>query len=242
MKKSEDNAQKGDSAENGSHSEPVAAEATLITSGKIPAAGEALSIAKPDLIDLEKFRPKREPTEGRVGTLPLEIPVRRISEIKDFVRLHPSEDNYWTTELCFIGVPVAGDQHDSLHVIEEDIADRHLLRGRLKVNRLALAADAGGAIFWCTVPSQNLDNSWVKTNLKGCMCARERWVRVTSRKQEDPPSDSYRTVFAANNEAFPKPRWPTQPLAELFSITFAGKVIDREDHPGLLRLIGEKVT
>ena len=34
--------------------------------------------------------------------------------------------------------------------------------------------------------------------------------------------------------------WPKQTLDELIWVTFAGRMIDRDDHPGLLRLVGAK--
>ena len=34
--------------------------------------------------------------------------------------------------------------------------------------------------------------------------------------------------------------WPKQSLSELIEVTFAGRMIDRDDHPGLLRLIGAR--
>ena len=36
---------------------------------------------------------------------------------------------------------------------------------------------------------------------------------------------------------FRQPKWPTQSLDELVERAFAGCMIDREDHPALLRLI-----
>ena len=39
---------------------------------------------------------------------------------------------------------------------------------------------------------------------------------------------------------FPAPNWPKQTLDELILVTFNGRMIDKDDHPGLLRLIGAK--
>jgi hypothetical protein len=51
---------------------------------------------------------------------------------------------------------------------------------------------------------------------------------------------SYNVDFARDAGAFPAPKWPAQSLEELIAVTFAGRMIDREDHPALLRLIGAK--
>ena len=45
-----------------------------------------------------------------------------------------------------------------------------------------------------------------------------------------------------DQDAFTEPKWPTQTLQELIWHSFAGRIIDREDHPGLLRLIGARQT
>ncbi len=68
--------------------------------------------------------------------------------------------------------------------------------------------------------------------------AKTSWVQATSRKDEG--VDSYKIDHARDQDAFPPPKWPTQSLSELISVTFAGRMIDTEDHPALLRLIGAK--
>ena len=68
------------------------------------ALGEAvapLRIIKPSEGFLEKFRSKRSPSIGGVATLLTALPVLRIADANDFVRLHPSEVDYWSPELCF---------------------------------------------------------------------------------------------------------------------------------------------
>ena len=49
-----------------------------------------------------------------------------------------------------------------------------------------------------------------------------------------------RSATPRTRNSFPEPTWPTQKLEELILATFSGRMIDREDHPGLLRLIGAK--
>ena len=46
---------------------------------------------------------------------------------------------------------------------------------------------------------------------------------------------------AHDQDAFPEPKWPTQPLNELIFKAFAPhRMITDENHPGLLRLLGKK--
>jgi hypothetical protein len=199
---------------------------------------EPVSIAKPSGFDLDKFKSKRGAAMAGVETLQTALPVLRISEIKDFVRLHPDEDAYWSSELCFVSVPIKGQKHDTLHLIEEEIAMRHLPSALVKRFRLALAAKPFDVFFLCCVPSQNTDNSWVASNLAACLQAKDHWVMASSRKAEG--AECYKVDFARDEDAFPASKWPTQPLSELIGVTFAGRTIDSDDHPGLKRLTGAK--
>jgi hypothetical protein len=64
-------------------------------------------------------------------------------------------------------------------------------------------------------------------------------VQATSRKEER--VEAYKIDKARDKEAFPEPKWPTQTLEELIAVTFSpNNMIDCEDHPALLRLIGAK--
>src|SRR5262249_19552419 len=87
---------------------------------------EAASIPKPSSFDLDKFKSRRAPAVAGVETLQTALPHYRIAQAKDFVRLHPDEDNYWSPELCFVAVPVKGERRETLHLINEELAVRYL--------------------------------------------------------------------------------------------------------------------
>jgi hypothetical protein len=125
-----------------------------------------------------------------------------------------------------------------LHLIEEELAMRHLPSGRIQRFRLALASKPQDKFFLCHVPTQNLDNQWNESNLQACLHGKQHWTQATS--QRDEGVDGYKVDFARSDDAFPEPNWPTQKLEALILTTFAGRMINREDHPGLLRLIGAK--
>jgi len=199
---------------------------------------DVVPIAKPSTFDLEKFKSKRAAAVANVETLQTGLPHHSISQAKDFVRLHPNEESYWSPELCFVSVPIKGQKRDTLHLIEEDLAMQYLPSGRIQRFRLALASKPGDVFFLCHVPTQNTDNQWNETNLAACEQAKTRWAQATSRRDEN--IDGYKVDFAREQDAFPDPNWPTQSLGELIERTFAGRMIDRADHPGLLRLIGAK--
>jgi hypothetical protein len=158
--------------------------------------------------------------------------------VGDFFRLHPDEENYWSFELCFVNVPIQGQKRDTLHLIEEDLAMQYLPSGKIKRFRVALATKPHDRFFLCIVPSRNLDNGYNSTTLTGCERAKTLWVEVTSRKEEG--VEAYKIDLAKDQDAFPEPKWPTQSLGGLIEKTFVGRMIDREDHPALLRLIGAR--
>ena len=64
--------------------------------------------------------------------------------------------------------------------------------------------------------------------------------RGHSRKAEG--KDCYKVESARDAEAFPEPNWPSQSLGVIIINAFAGRYIDRDDHPALLRLVGAKQT
>jgi hypothetical protein len=198
----------------------------------------AEAIAKPGGFSLDKFKSKRAAAIANVETLQTGLPHHSISQAKDFVRLHPNEESYWSFELCFVSVPIKGQKKDTLHLIEEDLAMQYLSSGKIQRFRLALASKPFDVFFLCHVPTQNTDNEWNMSNIAACAVAKTMWVQATSRREEN--VDGYKVDYAREQDAFPDPKWPTQPLGELIEKTFTGRMIDREDHPALLRLTGAR--
>ena len=135
-------------------------------------------------------------------------------------------------------VPIKGQKNDTLHLIDEELAVRHLPSAKIQRFRLALATKPYDIFFLAHVPTRNADNPWNATNIEACERAKARWVQASSRREEN--VDGYKIDFSRDPEAFPQPKWPAQPLNELIERTFAGRMIIEETHPGLLRLIGAK--
>ena len=209
----------------------------LVENIKIDPDEKATPIAKPGKFDINKFKSKRSATIAGVETLQTALPHHPLAQAGDFVRLHPDEENFWSSELCFVNVPIKGVKNGVIHLIEEDVAMRNLPSQKIQRFRLALATKPHDVFFLCHVPSQNLDNAWNATNLQGCEQAKTLWTELTSRKAEG--VDGYKISFARNREAFPEPTWPVQSLDTLIEVTFNGRMIDTDDNPGLLRLIGD---
>jgi hypothetical protein len=127
----------------------------------VKAVEDVVPIAKPGGFDLNKFKSKR--ATANVETLQTGLAHHSISDAKDFVRLHPDEENYWSDELCFVSVPIKGQKRNTLHLIEEDLAMQYLPAGSIHRCRLALATKPYDTFFLCHVPSQNLITSGTKT-------------------------------------------------------------------------------
>jgi hypothetical protein len=204
-----------------------------------PADDEPMSIAKPDsAFSVDKFKSKRAAAVANVETLQTGLPHHSIAQAKDFVRLHPNEEAYWSDELCFVNVPIKGQKRDTLHLITEDLATQYLPSGRILHFRLVLATKPYDVFFLCHIPTRNEDNNWNASNLLACEQAKTAWVSASSRKEEG--VEAYKIDCARDHDAFPEPKWPTQSLADLIEKTFVERMIDREDHAALLRLIGAK--
>ena len=201
--------------------------------------GDVAPISKPSGgFSLDKFKSKLASTTANVGTLQEALPHHAIVDARDFVRLHPNEETHWTDELCFVSVPIKGQNRELLHLIDEDLAVQYLPSGKVLRFRLALATKPNDVFFLCHVPSRNLDNAWNADNVKGCERAKNTWVELTSLRPEN--KEGYRIRVARDQDAFPTPKWPAQSLANLIEVTFAGHMIDHPEHPALLRLIGAR--
>ena len=142
-----------------------------------------LPIMKPASFSLDKFKSKRAATAANVDTALTALPHHGIAQAKDYVRLHPDEDQYWSTELCFVSVPIKGAPKEQLHLIDDDLTAL-LPSGKVLRFRLALATKPHDIFFLCHIPTTNTDNSWNMTNVAACLRAKEQWVQASSRKGE----------------------------------------------------------
>jgi len=195
-----------------------------------------LKVVKPGRLD--RFKSKKKPSIGGLETSPTVLSILKIGDVGDFVRLHPNEEEYWSDELCFVSVPIINDKHDQLHLIDEEIAVRYLPTKKIRRFRLAVASKPYDVHFLCQVPSVHLDNSWNNSALKACMEAKSGWVQVSSRKEEN--IEGYKIDKARDADAFPPVKWPTPSLEDLIELSFHGAIIETDDHPGLLRVIGAR--
>jgi hypothetical protein len=68
---------------------------------------EPISIAKPSEVSLDAFKSKRDPSVANVGTLLTALPHSTIAQAKDWVRTHPDDEDYWSSDA---GESRRGDQ------------------------------------------------------------------------------------------------------------------------------------
>jgi hypothetical protein len=222
--------------------EPPARLRTRSRTGSLPNGPvEDIKIPKPDdNFNLDDFKSNVD-TSG-VGTLLGALSHHKLADAGDFVRLHPNEATHWTSELCFLSVPIVGQNRDALHLIKKEVAIRNQLPlGRLSFFRLALASKPFDQFFLCHVPSRNLDNTFNNDSVRGCQIAKERWVMAVSKRKEGKNEDGYKLTPALDQDVFLEPKWPKEGLRELINATFdENHRITTDDHPGLLRVLGKK--
>jgi len=65
-------------------------------------------------------------------------------------------------------------------------------------------------------------------------------IQVSSRKEESPSKEGYKTDKARDADAFPEPTWLSASLEEIIELSFNGAMIETEDDPSLHRLLGIK--
>ena len=188
----------------------------------------------------ENFAQSAKPVSAASRPYPQVCPVMRVSEAKDFIRLHPNEAAYWSDELCFVHVPTKGVRGGSLlHLILEDLACAYLPEGKIIRHRLALASKPDDEAVQPEDPLHQPRRSWNASTLEGCEIGKTRWVQLTSLKNAG--QERYKIDYSLDEDAFPEPTWLTQPLAELIGGAFSpNRAVTLENHPGLLRLIGAK--
>jgi hypothetical protein len=90
------------------------------------------SIQKPAGFSLDRFKSKRAASVAGLDNLVDGMPHMPVGQVKDFFRVHPSEEEYWSSELCFVPVPIKGQKRDTIHLIDEDLAMDYLPSGKIK--------------------------------------------------------------------------------------------------------------
>jgi hypothetical protein len=209
-----------------------------------PPRGEPLPpVTKPDdddgEIDLSRFEAKTTANIAGVKTMVTALPVLRPGDVKDFFRLHPGDEWWGPKPFCFFTVPIQGVKNPVLHLIDEEVAKANLDASDFFRRKLILGSKPNDVFFLCSVPCENLDNSWNETANDGCEQAKTTWVKVISEKASG--NERYKIDYTEEPDAFPDSDWPKQSRSKLINATFKGKMVLTNNHPALARKIGRKV-
>ena len=108
--------------------------------------------------------------------------------------------------------------------------------GDTTIRELRVAITRQGTTFLWPVPvpsEDGRDNTWNMSQREAAERAEKLWLRMGSNMA----LGAY-DVFEAQGD-LPDPVWPEHPLEKLLSVAFGnGKLVDREDHPFVQRLMG----
>jgi hypothetical protein len=157
----------------------------------------------------------------------LNIPVGK-PDPQIWFRVHPT---LTVTALVF----TSKDPEDR-HPYLVDKAVAHKITTGLAPTYLFLVIDKSGTLrLWpCRVPGFDgrTPNSWHLTALEAAQTAMSGWIRVES------DQSAGGNVITHPLSDLGAVRWPERDLADTIRVAFAGRIIDREDHPVILRLEG----
>ena len=136
-------------------------------------------------------------------------------------------------------MPIKGQKRDHLHLIDEAIAVANLPSKKIDAQRLVLGSKPYDVFILVAVPTVNLDNTWNESAVQACEDAKTLWTMAASQKGDG--HDSYAIEHSRRVDAFPEPKWPKISLDEIITAAFHGRMIESDDHPGLLRLVGAMI-
>jgi hypothetical protein len=202
-------------------------------------------IAQPDdELDISRFSADDpyKPEMSGVRTVLQRLDMLTLSDARDWV-LVCDNPAYITPPLMFISVPVQGQKHNAVHLIDKAVALRNCDDREIEQYRLVLAARPHDRFFLAKVPCANLENSWNESMLRAVEYAKQRWCKVLSQRAQG--HDRYATKDVRDNRSPPPgpygvPNWPTQTMGQIMKATFTDPVLD-DNHPALLRLVGGKI-
>ena len=197
-----------------------------------------LKIVKPESF-LEKFRSKRPPTIAGVETLLTALPLLRIADANDFVRLHPSEEDYWSPRAVLRVRPDQG--REARHAAPDRRGDRGAVPARRRRSsgsgwrwRRSPTTSSSSASYrrrtWTTRGTQRRSRPARKP--RRCGCRRPRARRRASR--------ATRSSTRATRMPFPIRNGRRARSRSCSRSRFATPTSTPTIIPALLRLIGAK--
>jgi hypothetical protein len=182
----------------------------------------------PDPFDPASLRLKANFAEGMatkklLSSIPVEKPNKQ-----DFIRVHP--DPAYRLEAALIEIK----RDREFYLVRPEYQDA--LTGESFPAVLFLFVNTlGTPRFWpIRLPIDGKRNNlYHETALEYAQQATTQWLRVRANLD----LGGYEATVALAK--LPEPNWPEQPMSELLRLAFRDRIIDREDHPVILKLRGE---
>jgi hypothetical protein len=147
---------------------------------------------------------------------------------QDFVRVHP-DPAYRFAPAALIEIKDEGELYLVTPALAPDLV------GEFSPSTIYTAINRQGVVFLWPVKLPTADGrsgAWNRSAEEAADIAVARWVRITANMS----LGAYAVVVAAAN--IPDPEWPDLPFVELLKIAFRDRLVDRPDHPVILRLRG----
>jgi hypothetical protein len=155
------------------------------------------------------------------------VPVRKPGR-QDFVRVHPDQ-NYRLTPAAIIEVK----EDREVYLVTPNMAQA--LSGEFATVTLFTTINRQGTLHLWHVKLPNPEgrhNEWHRSAAEAAERAMKKWVRVTASM-----SLGAYEIFEASGD-LPEPAWPDFSFQEILKIAFRERIVDRVDHPLVLRLQG----
>jgi hypothetical protein len=182
----------------------------------------------PDPFDPASLRLKANFAEGMATKKLLSsIPVERPNK-QDFIRVHP--DPAYHLEAALIEIK----RDREFYLVRPEYQDA--LIGECFPAVLFLYVNTLGTPRFWSIPlpiDGKRSNRYHETALEYAQQAMTQWLRIRANLD----LGAYEATVALIKLL--EPTWPEQPMNELLRLAFRDRIIDREDHPVILKLRGE---
>jgi hypothetical protein len=180
--------------------------------------------------DPEKLRLSQNYSE-LTGTVKLltTVPVRK-PEKTEWFRVHPDA----SMRLEPVAVLEFKAERETYLVLPQLV---RLVSNEARQVTLFTAVNRAGVTFIWPVPLPGPDgrtNRWHESGREEAGLGMRQWIRMVANMQ----LGAYEVTTAS--VAMPEPQWPSVGFGELLQIAFKDRLLDRDDHPVLLGLRGER--
>jgi hypothetical protein len=163
----------------------------------------------------------------------LSVPVRRKPNRLDFVRVHPDPE-YRVNMPLFRQGRADGGGDEEVYFIHPTVVSE--MAAEVRWHTIFTAVNLQGSPFlWCVpVPLDDgrEPNTWLVTNREAAELAIKKWIRVAS--------DMSAGAYCVHEYEGPpvEPVFPSESFRNLLELAFKHRLVDRPDHPVILRLRG----